>query len=250
MRYNISFSAEFQDMLVADLVLSLAFESIFIFGNIAAAMQNILAFLYYFPMFFIAITLVFVLHEYMHKVTAQRFGAIAAFRRSDIGLIITFFSSLIGFLIGLPGATMIYSSSFTKKEEGYVSLAGPLTNFAVFLIFFALGALIFPNFIGNVLFGNLLRTFANFSHLSYLYDTIIVTMFIALLLAFYNMLPIFPLDGSKVLRWDKRVYAASMVALFAIMALVIGIGALFGSLIFFMIFAFVLSLFYRGLFRF
>ena len=27
---------------------------------------------------------------------------------------------------------MIYTSSFTSKEEGIVSIAGPLTNFAVF----------------------------------------------------------------------------------------------------------------------
>ena len=27
------------------------------------------------------------------------------------------------------------------------------------------------------------------------------------------MLPIFPLDGSKVLRWDRRVYAAFMLVL-------------------------------------
>ena len=29
---------------------------------------------------------------------------------------------------------------FTNEEEGYVSLAGPLTNFVVFLVFFGINA--------------------------------------------------------------------------------------------------------------
>ncbi len=199
MRGNISSVTEVRDILIADLVLIVAF-SLTITGGLAAfsgsgAAKAVGTFEYYLPIAALAVSLSFILHELMHKFIAQRYGAIAEFRTSFSGLAITLVTGAFGFLLGIPGATMIYTNRFTNREDGMVSIAGPLTNLAVFL-----------GFLGLLLVTSPLPG-------SYLFNAINFTIFISLLLAFFNMLPIFPLDGSKVLRWDRRVYAAFMLVL-------------------------------------
>ena len=121
--------AELIDLAIADVALSIAF------AIVLSGFNNVL---FYLPITFFAVTISFVLHEYMHKIIAQRYGAIAAFKRSDIGIVIALITSFLGFLMAMPGATMIYTNNFTKKEDGVVSLAGPLTNLIIFFIVFIL----------------------------------------------------------------------------------------------------------------
>jgi len=80
-----------------------------------------------------------------------------------------------------------------------------------------------------------------------------ITLFISILLAFFNMLPINPLDGSKVLAWNKEVYMVAMGVIFVLTGL--SYYLLFGNIyamleeVVFMIFiAFIFSMFYRGMF--
>lgn len=112
---------------------------------------------------------------------------------------ITFVTGLLGFLIGIPGATVIYTSGFTKRQNGIVSIAGPLTNFVVFAAFLTIG----------LLFGPALSP--------YMKEAVSLTLTISILLAFFNMLPIFPLDGSKVLSWNKPVYFGTLAVIFVLM---------------------------------
>lgn len=218
-------SAEIGDILVADAALTIAFAMIFSGGLTSFSLSH---FLYFIPIALVAVSLSFILHEYMHKIVAQKFGAMAAFRRWDAGIAITLLSSMFGFLIGLPGATMIYTNRFTREEDGYVSLAGPLTNFVVFLVFLAIA------FLGGSYVANN----------TYLDAMIGITMFISVWLAFFNMLPIYPLDGSKVLRWNKAVYAICMVLIFIFLyfaaTFLFGLQAM--QLIESMVFAFIVAL--------
>lgn len=219
--YGASFvTREIEDIVIADLVLAVAFDLAF-----APAGTSSIMYLYLFPIWLVASTLVFVLHELMHKFVAQHYGATAAFRKSNFGLIITLATSFLGFLVGLPGATVIYTNRFTRKEEGIVSLAGPLTNLAVFAVFFAANSILQPGA----------------SYVGMLFNAVIT---VGLWLAFFNMLPIYPLDGSKVLRWNKAVYAIVMIALFALVLNVFGF-AILPSLVFVLVMALVMSLFYR-----
>jgi len=134
---------------------------------------------------------------------------------------------LFGFIIGLPGATVIYTNYFTKEEDAYVSLAGPLTNFAVFAVFFALSLLPL--------------------HSKYLLDMFAFTMLVSIILAFFNMLPIYPLDGSKVYRWNKIVYFAVMVIIFLVLIAIFPIESLIMGLLFMLVFAFIISMFTRAI---
>lgn len=221
-RSNIPTKDEVVDLIIADIALSLAFSIVIGFTK----------FLYYFPMAFVAVSVSFILHEYMHKIVAQRFGAIAAFRRSDFGILIALITSFLGFLMAMPGATMIYTNNFTKKENGIVSLVGPLTNLILFFVVFALALLI------------------NFN--SYIETTLIFTAFINLWLAFFNMLPIYPLDGSKVLSWSKPIYGCVLVATVALLLyltpfLGLSVIGMIYNIVFLLIIAFVMSTLYRGI---
>ncbi len=235
------FKNEVKDMVIADLALSFAFTVIFSGGIGTGALRF---FIYFFPMSLIAVSLSFILHEYMHKRVAQKYGAIAAFKKSDIGILITLLSSAFGILIGIPGATVIYTSTFTRKEEGLVSLAGPLTNFAVFAVFFTIGYATF----GSSFTSNILDTFGSaVLQLPYLQNIINMTLLISIILAFFNMLPVYPLDGSKVFRWNRGVFAAVIVAIFVILLFIMPIYALLYSFIFMLIISLFFAFVYRNI---
>ncbi len=242
-RENIMLRKELEDILIADLVLTIAFALVMVggIGNIAPLIGT---FIYFLPISFVAVSLSFVLHELMHKFTAEKFGAIAGFRTSMYGLAITLLTSFFGFLIGIPGATMIYTHNFTKREDGIVSIAGPLTNFAIFIIFLSIGLFAFPNFLENVT----LSLSSSYYTLPYLQNLINMVLFISILLAFFNMLPIYPLDGSKVLRWNKPIFFAMIIIIFSLFALVVPIYSIIVGMLFMLLIAYVFSLFYRGLF--
>lgn len=219
---------EIKDIIIADVVLIVAF-ALTITGGVGAFQSNqqtaLHTFLYYLPIAAVGVSLSFILHELMHKFVAQRYGAHAAFKTSFMGLAITLATGAFGFLLGIPGATYIYTNSFTKKENGIVSIAGPLTNFVVFAAFLAAFVVLNP------------------PQTSYIYNVLQFTIEISILLAFFNMLPIFPLDGSKVLSWNAPVYIATMLVIFALMVLFTSIGI--WNIIIIVAIALIFSLFYR-----
>jgi Zn-dependent protease len=221
-------SEEIKNILIADIVLIVAF-SLTITGGLSAFSSNqamaISTFEYYLPIAAIGVSLSFILHEMMHKFVAQKYGAVAAFKTSWTGLMITLVTGAFGFLLGIPGATYIYTNSFTKEQNGIVSIAGPLTNFAVFAIFLAMSVILHP------------------AATSYLANIISFTIFISILLAFFNMLPIFPLDGSKVLSWNPAIYIVTMLIIFGLMVEFTSIGLL--SIIIIVAIALAFSIFYR-----
>ncbi len=241
-REHLELSREIKDFALADAVLTVAFAMLFL-GGLTGAAADFGAFLYLVPIAFVAVTCSFVLHELMHKFTAQHFGALAAFRTSQMGLGITIVTAFVGFLVGIPGATVIYTNSFTKRENGIVSLAGPLTNFAVFGVFLAVGYVLYPHFIATA--GSLFSG-GNLAKSSYVENTLAFTLYISIILAFFNMLPIFPLDGSKVLAWNPVIFLIVIGSIFAIIVGVLRFYAIIPSLVIMLILAAFFNLFYRG----
>jgi len=141
----------------------------------------------------------FVLHELSHKFVAQNYGYWAEFRMWPLGLILALGTSLLGFIFAAPGATYISGANISKSENGKISLAGPLTNVGVAIIFFPL-AVLFP---GS----------------SFLWTMGVIGTQINIFLGLFNMLPIMPLDGAKVFAWSKARWAAVFVPLLVIFAI-------------------------------
>ncbi len=149
----------------------------------------------------IIILIAFVLHEMAHKFMARRFNMTAYYKMWPQGILAGLVFMILGLRIVAPGAVMVYPHRFARwgfrrpkpeaasAEMGLISLAGPATN--LFL------AITFSLFTGHL-----------FSQL----------VFINAWLAFFNLLPIPPLDGSKVLIWKPWVWgfcvAVSLVLMF------------------------------------
>ncbi|MBI2665449.1 metalloprotease [Candidatus Woesearchaeota archaeon] len=129
----------------------------------------------------------FLLHELAHKFAAQRYGCIAEFRSFDQMLYLAVgLAFAIGFLFAAPGAVMI-SGMITRRENGIISLAGPLTNYVLAGIFLGLTYL-FPA--GDMIFS------LGFS--------------INAWLGLFNMIPLGNFDGSKIFYWNKIVWTGML----------------------------------------
>lgn len=152
------------------------------------------------------------LHEIMHKIIAQRYGHWAEFRYSLQGLMMAFVFAFLGFIFGAPGATYI-SGIVTPEQNGRISAAGPATNIALGLGFFAAVVLIAP--------------LAETAYLAFLaYFLFQYAASVNLILAGFNMIPVMPLDGAKVWHWNK----AAWIGILAVVALVLGTGWYLGYL--------------------
>jgi Zn-dependent protease len=146
----------------------------------------------------------FVLHELMHKFTAQRYGYWAEFKMWPFGIVFALLTSVVGFIFAAPGATYIKpvrGFDVPARESGIISLAGPATNIIVGLLFLPL-----------LLLGNPIYQQAGRVGLSINY-----------FLAAFNMLPMMPLDGAKVFRWNKILWGVIFVPLAVVVAIFLGL---------------------------
>lgn len=141
---------------------------------------------------FLAVGSGFVLHELAHKVLAQRYGHWAEFRAHFPGLGMTLLLALFTpVLFAAPGAVLI-QGRVTPRENGLISLAGPATNLV-------LAFLAWP-FAWAVNADALLPAVAS--------RVALINAFLCL----FNLVPLGPLDGRKVLAWSKLGYTASALA--------------------------------------
>ena len=129
-----------------------------------------------------------VLHELAHRVVARHYGATAHFVANDGMLVISILLAFTGFLFAAPGAVW-HSGWLTKRQSGLVAAAGPITNMVLALIF--AGLLIVARTANPsplILFGLQMGFLVN------------------ALLGVFNMLPIGPIDGAKVLNWNIAAF--------------------------------------------
>jgi len=186
---------EFQHLIIAWLVLGLAFSI-----AISRPFNNLWPSLEIFMISLLTIGAGFVGHELTHKFVAQRYGCLAEFRMWPLGLLLAlFFAIFFRVVFAAPGAVYIMPVSFglgsfiTNKENGIISLSGPLANVLFAIIFFSL-------------------TFYE----GLLYDIGSIGFLINLFLAAFNMIPFPPMDGHKVFIWNKGVWAIVAIPLWAI----------------------------------
>ncbi|MBQ6218602.1 MAG: site-2 protease family protein [Methanosphaera sp.] len=185
------------DLSISIIVLTLIISFMYSRPNITV--DKLLLFI---PIAFITVGLGFILHELGHKFVAQKYGFYAEFRRSDKGLMLGIVTALMGFLFFAPGAVMIGSPTgiISEEENGKISIAGPIVNIILALIFLGIQISIQP-----------LVTLSNIDMMVYLYFLSVIGFNINSFLALFNLLPIPPLDGSKVISWNLPIWLISIV---------------------------------------
>jgi len=180
---------EIRDLLISVFVLALVFSSF--------RLELI-------PTTIFLVIIVFISHEMSHKFLAQHYGCSAEYRMWTFGIILGLISALLpgGLIFAAPGAVYIYPykkkfafrvARLTKKQYGLISLVGPLINIIIGIIL-ALISFYFP------------------------LELFVLTARISFFLALFNLIPFPPLDGSKVLNWNTKVWvlaiALSLIGLF------------------------------------
>lgn len=147
--------------------------------------------------YFFTIGLGFLLHELGHKFVAQYYGFISEFRADFMMMIVAIFIAYFGFLFLAPGAVIILGRP-TRRQNGIISVAGPLVNLVLALIFIFIKFVFLP---------------AN-AMILYIVN---LGIWINGFLGIFNMLPFWVLDGKKVLLWNKTVYFIVFIAFLGIL---------------------------------
>ncbi|MBI2148266.1 hypothetical protein HYU23_01160 [Candidatus Woesearchaeota archaeon] len=148
----------------------------------------------------IAVGLGFLLHELSHKFFAQKYGYRAEFRSFDEMLFLAVIMSFFGFVIAAPGAVMIFSNVIDKRKNGIISVAGPIMNILLALLFLLLTF----GFTGSL--NNLNLHIGNILELNLGLAILSIGFLVNSWLALFNMIPFWLFDGAKVFRWNKIVY--------------------------------------------
>lgn len=165
--------------------------------------------LVYFLIALLTVGVSFVLHELGHKFTAMRFGFWSEFRKNNSMLVLSVaIAAIIGIVFAAPGATLINTSGreMTKKQNGVISLMGPLVNVGLFVVFWILMML------GVYLGGGYDLITGIMTPAGFLTDVGLFGCTINSAIIFFNMLPVGPLDGKKILNWNVVVFFV-MIAL-------------------------------------
>ncbi|MEM5836508.1 MAG: site-2 protease family protein [Candidatus Aenigmatarchaeota archaeon] len=150
-----------------------------------------------FFLYLITVTLAFVFHELAHKFVAIKFHCSAYYEMWPLGLLLGVLLMFLGLKFVAPGAVIIRPYRFSRwgfrvtrltiPENGIIALSGPLVNLVFASIFYPIS---FLSFISNV----------------------------NAWLAFFNLLPIPPLDGSKIIQWKPWLWFLLMIFAFLLVS--------------------------------
>ena len=179
---------ELQEIGISVLVLSVAF-------TILLNRKNSMDILLLFVISLVIVCTSFMLHELAHKYTAQKYKIWAEYRMFPMGLMMALLFSFMGFIFAAPGA--VYINGYIDREKnGKIGAAGPAVNIVISAV-----AIVFALMTSGML-SSILWMMAG------------INAFFAL----FNLLPIHPLDGSKVRMWNLQVYLLMLAAAVALLA--------------------------------
>jgi Zn-dependent protease len=182
--------SEVRDLIIAFIVISLCFAIV----NAGRDISGILSIL---PIVMVGVGAGFILHELGHKFVSMKYGYWAEFKLWPQGLIFALVTSFFGFVFAAPGAVYTYANYMTDEINGKISIAGPVVNIILALVFLAIATAIYPS--------------AFYSETSSLIFVICAVGYsINSFLAVFNLLPIGNLDGSKVLTWNFGIWIVTI----------------------------------------
>jgi Zn-dependent protease len=185
MKYFETSKIEIIDITKAWIVISAAFAIVLTRDNLFSTKL-----LFNFLLAGLTVGIGFLFHELSHKVIAQKYGAIAEFRAFDSMLVLALVISFLGFVFAAPGAVMIVGGHINIKRNGKISVAGPLMNLFLALIFFIIMKL---NFSAGI------NTIGQYG------------FFINSWLALFNMIPFWNFDGRKIFVWNKIIWVSIVI---------------------------------------
>ena len=181
---------EIQDLFKSWLAISVAFG--IVLGGTEKLFSS--AFINEFLIAALTVGVGFIFHEMGHKIVAQRYGCFAEFRSFNTMLVLAIAMSFFGFVFAAPGAVMIAGGHVDRIRNGRISAAGPLVNIILAVIFLGIH---YATGSTSILlqYGFMINTW----------------------LALFNMFPLGPLDGKKVLAWNKGIFAIIIIAALVLM---------------------------------
>ena len=182
---------EIRDILISVTVLSVAFAIMFYRGGGWGG----LSLLELIGISAVIVCLSFVIHELAHKFVAQKLGAWAEYRMYPFGLLLALMLSFMGVIFAAPG--VVYISGYIDDEDnGKISAAGPMVNIVIGFTAVALA------FVTTGLLSSIFWIMAT------------INAFFSV----FNMIPILPFDGSKIVKWNIIVYVLMLAAAVALLA--------------------------------
>ncbi|RAP49204.1 MAG: site-2 protease family protein [Methanosphaera sp. SHI613] len=187
----------------------------FIVLSIAFAISNVKldvhGFISILPIIMVGVAVGFISRELGHKIVANKYGLRAEFRFWPIGLLIALVTSFFGMVFAFIGEVKIYSDDLTDEIAGRIACAGPMANIFWALMFLVIAVLTAP--------------FKSYSHIIELVFLIAGTGYsVNSFLAAFNMIPVYTLDGLKVIKWNVGVWLIVFAVSVAMMLLSIIIG--------------------------
>ena len=198
-------ASEVRDLIIAFIVISLCFA-------IVNGGRDVNAILSILPIVMVGVGAGFILHELGHKFVSMKYGYWAEFKLWPQGLIFALITSFFGFVFAAPGAVYTYANYMTDEINGKISIAGPVVNIALALIFLAIAVAVYPSALYS-------ETYA------LVFIICAVGYSINSFLAVFNLLPIGNLDGSKVMAWNFGIWVVTIAiaGILTLMSMTIGV---------------------------
>lgn len=169
-----------------------------ILNGIIALPGFFLSGLWWFPLALIFVFwLSFMIHEFAHKFTAQRYGMYAHFRMTVQG----YYLSAVAILFAIPiFGTGVMAVGGAKDIDDYAksTVAGPLSNLVVAGLLFIIAEIV-------VIVSGSLSLPVEFI----IYYGMLLNSFLGL----FNMIPIPGFDGSTIFRWNRQIWVVLTVSL-------------------------------------
>ncbi len=138
----------------------------------------------------------FIIHELSHRIEARKLGYIAFYRINKIGLLLTSISFFLPFKIIAPGEVAFYSIRKLPsiRDIAVISLMGPLANVLLAVMLKISSTILIAQGI-HIYIADIMGRIGSFNGY----------------IAFFNLIPIPPLDGSKIVRYSLTLWFMLLV---------------------------------------